>query len=72
MFHLAIVAADHFAHTGGVAAAANVFEQERVIEGGSFRLIEGEMIGEAHAIQTAADGVAGYRAFGEIERKGER
>jgi hypothetical protein len=72
VLHLAIVAADEHAHPCGIAAAADVLEQQGVIEVGFISVGQAHNVGNEHAVEAGPDGMAGYRAFGEVERKGER
>ena len=66
----AVVRTEDLAHAGCVGGAADVFQEEGVIEvdeGGVWKL---EGAADAHADHTTAEGVAGNGVFGEV--KGER
>ena len=67
----AVVGAEERAHAGGVARAAGVLEQQRVVERGERGVVEAELAPDAHAEEAAAHGVAGGLPFGEVERARE-
>jgi hypothetical protein len=56
----------------GVAAAAEVLEQERVVEVGQFRLAEPEFGAYGRADEAAANAMALRLAFGHVERIAQR
>lgn len=70
-FDAAVIGAEEVADAGGVAGAAEVFEEECVEEGGALFGGEVDFPGEAHADDAGADGVSFGLAFGDVERVGE-
>ena len=70
--HVAVVRAEQRGHAGGVARAAGVLQQQRVVERRALLGGERQLVGDAHADQAGADGVAEWLAFGQIEGVGER
>jgi hypothetical protein len=70
--HRAVIAADDLAHARGVRTAADVLEQQRVVELVQVRLRKARPLTNAHAEQAGADAVTGHRTLGKIKGKGER
>ncbi len=68
VFGLAVVGVEEVADFGGVAGAAEVFEDERVKEGGALFGGEVNFFGDAHADHAGSDGMAFGLAFGDVER----
>ena len=68
----AVVGTQNLAHARRVAAAADVFEQQRVIEIPELWPVQAQFAANAHADQATADGVAGNGVLGEVQREGER
>jgi hypothetical protein len=67
----AAVAANDLAHAAGIAAAADVFEQERKVESAGLVRRKFCFGGDSHSQQTAAQGVPVNRPFSKIQRVGE-
>jgi hypothetical protein len=63
----AIVPSDHLAEQVRIATAAEVFEQERVVEAGELIGGKAEFRSDPHAEKAGAGGVAGADIFGEVE-----
>jgi hypothetical protein len=65
----AIVAAEQLVHPRGVARAADVLQEERVVEVAAILERQADLVGEPHADQAAPQRVAEGLSFGEIERE---
>ena len=70
--HGAVVSTDDLAQAACIAAAADVFEQERKVEAAGLVGRKLCLRGDAHAQQTAAQRVTVHRPFGQVQRVGER
>ncbi len=72
-FDLALVAAaDDLAQTGGIAAAAHVFQKQGIVEAGRAILRKTKLPGQAHAENATAQSVTRHSTLGEVKREGER
>ncbi len=63
-----IIGVEDVIEAGGVAAAASVFQKERVVKIGLVFNFEADFLGDAHANDATADGMAHFAAFGEVQR----
>jgi hypothetical protein len=71
-FDQAVVApADDLAHARGVAAAANIFQKQGVVEVGELLIGETQFASQAHAQQATAQRVTGNGALGQVKGKGQ-
>ena len=67
-----VVGAEQLAHAGGRRRAADVLEQERVVEGIAVIRSELQLVREAHADQAGALGLPDGMPLGHVERVRER
>ena len=67
-----VVGAEQLAHAGGRRRAADVLEQERVVEGVAVLGGELQLVREAHADQAGALGLPDRMPLGHVERVRER
>src|SRR5204863_9006560 len=68
----ALVAAEQRENSRGIAGAAGVLQDQRVVEIAPLTERELGALGELHTDQTGAERMAHRLALGEIEREGER
>ena len=71
-FHGAVVSADDLAQAACIAAAADVFEQEREVEAVGLVGRKLRLLSDTHAHQAAPQSVAMHCPFSQVQRVGER